>query len=183
MRIDRLQEEFDMDVKWRAFPLHPEVPEGGMALADLFRNTTVNVAEYAKRLKRTADELGLPFGERTMTYNTRRAQELGLWADAMGRGHAFHMAAFRAYLADGKNLADETVLLDIAESAGLQRDDAKAALEGRAFSDAVDRDWRDARRIGITAVPTVVLDNRRISGFQPYDTLARLVTGELAPIF
>lgn len=180
MRIDRLREEFDIDVKWRAFPLHPEVPREGIRLEDLFRHTTVNVVEYAKRLKRTADELGLPFAdERSMTFNTRRCQELGLWAESMGKGHAFHMAAFRACLAESRNLADETVLLDIAESAGLVRADAKAALDGRAFSDAVDRDWEDARRMEITAVPTVVLNGRRMAGFHPYGTLARLVTGRL----
>ena len=44
-------------------------------------------------------------GERTRTYNTRKAQELGLWAMDSGRGDPFHQAAFRAYFVHGRNLA------------------------------------------------------------------------------
>ncbi len=63
-------------------------------------------------LRITAEELGLPFGPRNKTYNSRLAQELGLWAEDQGKGEPFHMAAFHAYFADGLNLAKMPVLLE-----------------------------------------------------------------------
>jgi hypothetical protein len=44
-----------------------------------------------ERLKAVAADLGLPWGVRTRTYNNRRAQELGKWADSLEKGDAFHL--------------------------------------------------------------------------------------------
>jgi predicted DsbA family dithiol-disulfide isomerase len=163
-------------VKWRGFPLHPETPDEGRSLEELFAGTQVDIGQMMARLRATADSLGLPLGERAMTYNSRLAQELGYWAESLGRGHAFHMAAFKAYFADGLNLARIPVLLDIAESAGLDRDRAGEVLDRRSFRQEVDRDWTLARSLGIVAVPTVVMGLSRLVGAQPYEALERLVT-------
>lgn len=128
-----------------------------------------------RRLKRTAADLGLPFGEREKTYNSRLAQELGLWAESMHAGDALHAAAFRAYFADGKNIAKMTVLLDLAESVGLPREQAETVLTTRAFKAAVDEDWALSRKKGITAVPTFVMNRERLVGAQPYEKLERLM--------
>ena len=129
------------------------------------------------RLRQVAEGLGLPFGERRRTYNSRLAQELGLWAEAEGRGDAFHHAAFKAYFAEGKNLAEPSVLMELAQAAGLSRDGAGKVIRERTFSAAVDRDWAASRRMGITAVPTFVMGERRLVGAQPYEKLAELVEG------
>jgi predicted DsbA family dithiol-disulfide isomerase len=42
------------------------------------------------RLKQVADELGLPLGDRKMTFNSRLAQELAKWAESKGKGDEFH---------------------------------------------------------------------------------------------
>jgi len=63
-------------MKWIAFPLHPDIPEGGLALADLFKGAQIDINKVQARLKEVAADLGLPLGERSRTYNTRLAQEL-----------------------------------------------------------------------------------------------------------
>ncbi len=127
------------------------------------------------QLKQQADQLGLPFGERHKTFNSRLAQELGLWAEDKGHGHVFHMAAFRAYFADGKNLAQLPVLIEIAESCGLPRTEAIKVLEEQSYKEAVDKDWEESRRLQITAVPTFVINDVRLVGAQSYATLQGLM--------
>jgi len=129
-----------------------------------------------KKLRKTADDLGLPFGERERTYNSRMSQELGLWAESKNKGDAFHHAVFRAYFADGKNIAKVPVLLDLTESAGLSREEAAAVISTRAFKAEVDADWTLSREMGIKAVPTVVMRQEKLVGAQPYDMLERLMT-------
>ena len=126
-------------------------------------------------LSKTAAELGLPFGERKKTYNSRLAQELGLWAESENKGDAFHTAAFKAYFADGKNIGKIPVLVDLAESVELPREEAEAVLVTRAFKAAVDADWSFAREKAITAVPTFVMNQEKLVGAQPYETLERLM--------
>jgi predicted DsbA family dithiol-disulfide isomerase len=127
------------------------------------------------QLKQRADKLGLPFGERHKTFNSRLAQELGLWAEDRGYGHAFHITAFKAYFADGKNLALLPVLITLAESCGLPPAEAEEVLVKRSYKAAVDRDWDDSRRLQITAVPTFIMNNSRLVGAQGYTTLQGLM--------
>ncbi len=134
-----------------------------------------------ERLRATARAEGLAFGDRTMTYNSRLAQELGKWAERQGRGDQFHRAAFAAYFAEGKNIAAVEVLTAAAASAGLSVEDARQVLEQRRFSSEVDRDWQRSRALGITAVPTFVIGNERLVGAQPQEALERFVSDAGAP--
>lgn len=127
------------------------------------------------KLKAVADSEGLPFGARSMTYNSRRAQELGKWAEDMGQGEAFHDAAFRAYFAEGLNIHDLEVLREIARRAGLDPEQVAPVLDEGLYAQAVDRDWAYSRSKMITAVPTFAMNGRRLVGAQPYESLARLV--------
>lgn len=127
------------------------------------------------QLGQTAMALGLPFGSRTRTYNSRLAQELGLWAEEEGRGDAFHMAAFYGYFRDGLNLASTEVLLRLAAEAGLSEQQAEEVIMNRTHRNAVDHDWELSRQQGITAVPTFLLGQHRLVGAQSYETLAQIL--------
>jgi predicted DsbA family dithiol-disulfide isomerase len=118
---------------------------------------------------------GLPYGERTMTYNSRLAQELGKWADTQPGGDAFHDALFRAYFVEARDISRPAVLLDVVEQTGLPVDDAREVLERRTFKDAVDADWALSREYGISGVPTFVAGGYGVVGAQPYEALEALV--------
>ncbi len=122
-----------------------------------------------------ATELGLPWGMRTKTYNSRRAQELEKWAEALGQGDAFHRAVFQAYFAAGRNIANISVLKEIAAAIGLDGRMAEQALAEGTFKEAVVRDWEYSRTCGITAVPTFMVDGRKVVGAQPYQALEDLL--------
>lgn len=127
------------------------------------------------RLGQVAGELGLPFGDRKMTFNSRLAQELGKWADDQGQGDAFHLAVFLAYFQRGENIARKPVLLQICASVGLDPLAAELVMDHRSCREAVDEDWRRSRQMGITAVPTFVLNNQRLVGAQSYAALEAMV--------
>ena len=128
------------------------------------------------RLKQAADELSLPVQERTRVYNSRRATELGKWAEAQGRGEAFHDTIFRIYFAEGLNISDVAVLREACLRLGLNPDEAERVLAEGEFARAVDEDWDYARKLGVTAVPTFLAAGRAVVGAQPYEVLERLVT-------
>ena len=120
-------------------------------------------------------EVGLPYGKRTHTYNSRLAQELAAWADTQPSGAAIHEALFQAYFVDGQNLASTEVLLAVVRKLDLSVEDAELVLDERQFREQVDRDWALSRQYQITGVPTFVADGRGVSGAQPYETLEQLV--------
>ena len=126
-------------------------------------------------LKATAAKFGLVLGDRKMTYNSRLAQEVGLWAQTKGHGHQFHMEAFRAYFAEGKNIAQKNVLLNLIEHSGLDCQEGQKIIETREFSDAVDSDWELSKAKGVTAVPSFFIGLDRLVGAQPYEALEKLI--------
>jgi predicted DsbA family dithiol-disulfide isomerase len=141
----------------------------------MFNTTTERITIMVAELQKTAQSLGLPFNARTMTYNTRLAQELGLWAEDQGRGDTFHLNAFHAYFADGINLAKTPELLRLAEKSGLNKEKAQEVLMTRSYSKRVDLDWADSRFKQINAVPTFIMGRHKLTGAQGYETLEELV--------
>ena len=170
-----MQQAFDLDIRWTAFPLHPETPQDGMTLEKLFAGRGINIQQVRDHLTQVAAELGLPFGTREKTFNSRLAQELGKLAEKQGFGERFHMAAFKAYFADGLNIGLESTLMELGTSVGLPADLVRDALEGRTFKEAVDRDWSRSHKMGVTAVPTFMMNGLSLVGAQPYEKLVQLM--------
>ena len=176
MRIEQLQQEFDLELRWTVFPLHPETPEQGQTLEQLFAGR-VDVPNVLVRLKHVADSLELPFNTRTHTYNSRRAQELGKWAEEQGRGDAFRAAVYQAYFVDGRNIAKPTELTAIVAALGLSVEEAQKVLDDQTFASAVDADWQRSRDLGVSSVPTHLYKKRALVGFQEYAAFRRLICG------
>ena len=163
-------------MQWVHFPLHPDTPMEGQSLEQLFAGRGMDLEAMFNRMKGLMDEEGLAYGQRTHTYNSRLAQELGKWAETLDDGDVIHDAMNKAYFVDGRNLADVDSLLEIIEAAGLPRDQAAEVLKSRSFSDAVDKDWDKSRAYGVTGVPTFVSGGYGVVGAQQYEALEQLLT-------
>lgn len=163
-------------MRYTTFPLHPETPDDGMSLFEMFAGR-LDVPAMLKRLNQVAASLDLPFGERSYTYNSRRAQELGKWAEQQGQGDEFQKATYLAYFAEGKNIAQNAVLTEIAAESGLDATEAERVMAERRYADAVDADWERAHSLGVTAVPTLIYGDRSLVGFQPYENFRKLISG------
>jgi predicted DsbA family dithiol-disulfide isomerase len=175
VRIEKLRTEHNVKIEWVHFPLHPETPAEGRSLDDLFRGRNVDRKAMHAQMKARMDAEGLPYGERSMTYNSRIAQELGKWADTQPGGEAIHDALFRAYFVEARDISQPAVLQDIVKAVGLPVDAAREVIEQRTFKAAVDADWKLSRDYGITGVPTFVAGRYGVVGAQPYEALEALV--------
>ena len=147
-------------------------------LSELFAGRRLDLEAMQARMKKLMDAEGLPYGNRTKTFNSRLAQELGKYGDQKGFSQ-IHDALYRAYFVDGANIGDERVLLDVAHRVGIPADEAETVLRQRTMQAAVDADWARSRALGVTGVPTFVVGRRAVVGAQPYQVLEDLVRGEL----
>ena len=175
MRIEKAKQAFDIEAVLVHFPLHPETPAEGQAMAALYAGRGIDPEAMYLRMKTLMDAEGLPYGRRTHTYNSRLAQELGTWADTQPGGFALHDALYRAYFVEARNIGDPGILVEIAQAAGLPADEARAVLAERRFKDAVDADWAKSRAYGVTGVPTFVAGEQGVVGAQPYEVLEQLL--------
>ena len=174
-RIARLKNEYNIQIRRRMFPFRSDTPQDGLSLAACFSDDPLVVKERMRSLKETAEAMGLPFGSPEMIYNSRSAQELGLWAESKGKGDAFLQALYVAYFVDSRNIAKISVLSDVAVSVGLPAEEVEKILKAGAYREPVDRDWAMAEEMKILVLPTFMLNRDRLVGAQPYHKLQRLM--------
>jgi predicted DsbA family dithiol-disulfide isomerase len=175
VRIEKLKQNFNVDIKLVHFPLHPDTPLEGKSMADLYAGRNADPDEMYRQMKERMDAEGLPYGKRTHTYNSRKAQELGKWADTQENGDVLHDALYRAYFVDTKNIGDVDVLVGVAEDNGFDGAEVRKVLEEDTFAAAVDEDWTKSRAYGVTGVPTFVAGGFGVVGAQPYEALEQLM--------
>ena len=163
-------------MKWVHFPLHPETPQEGRALTDLFKGRSEEEMRARQaQMKGLMDQEDLPYGNRTHTYNSRLAQEIGAWADTQEGGEVMHDALYKAYFVNAKNISEADILVEIVEANGLSVEEARQVLKQRSFKDAVDEDWRKSHQYGVTGVPTFVASGHGVVGAQPSETLEKFL--------
>ncbi len=166
-RVKKLKQNYDIAVRLVHFPLHPDTPAEGRAREDFKAKNP--------RMKGLMEAEGLPYGERSHTYNSRLAQEIGTWAETQPGGDAIHDKFFEAYFVDCRNIGDVDVIIDVVKSVGLDEDQARAVLAERSFKDAVDADWAKSHSYGVTGVPTFFGNGQGLVGAQPYEVLEQFM--------
>jgi predicted DsbA family dithiol-disulfide isomerase len=179
--IRKLEKEYDVEVCYRAFPLHIDIPEKGMPIAELFNHNLPLMDERMQKIEKVAASLGLTLARRASISDSRLSQELAKWSETKGRRREFQDAVFKAYFSDGLNIAEKSVLAGIAESCGLLKTEALDVLETRAFSGDVDKDWKKSEEMGIMVAPTYILNGNRLMGSQSYEKFEKLMIENQVP--
>ncbi len=133
-------------------------------------------ASRPQLIKSARDEYGVDLHIGPFGINSRLALVAHKYAEAQGKGEAFHKAVMQAYWQQAKSIDDKSVLLDIAAQVGLPIDQFEEALSNPVFEDEVTADIDQAYEYGINAVPSMVFNNKYLlSGALPYSQLKQVV--------
>jgi len=185
-RFERSLEQFEhadsVRLRWRSFELDPEAPrerEGDRAerIARKYGIGVDRFLEMEQEMVAQAASEGLDFQleiqRQGRTFDGHRVIQL---ASEHGLGNEMKERLMRAYFSEGTLVADHGALLALGLEVGLPRDELHELLAGDRFADEVRADERTALELGITAVPTFVIDRSRgISGAQPPELLLKLL--------
>ena len=157
-----------MEVEWRPFYLYFETPPEGRELSERIKRARANGSE--DRLRSIATSYGMEFKSTERIYNTRLAHEATEFAREQGKGNEFHRVIFRMVYAEGKDPSQWDVLRSAAEEVGLDGEALQKAVESETYKVNVEEQVRWAYQIGVTGVPTYVINDRyAIVGAQPYE--------------
>ena len=174
-RVKKIKNNFDINIKLVHFPLHPETPQEGRTLLELFQSNPDDIKEKNIRMKGLMDQEELPYIDRTHTYNSRLAQEIGAWAEIIQKNTSIHDNFFEAYFVKGLNIGLEEVILDVVSNSGLDINEARSVIKDRTFKKNIDEDWKKSSEYGVTGVPTFVYSGQSLVGAQPYENLVQFL--------
>jgi len=152
-------------VEWHPFQLNPDMPKDGMDrrlyLETKFGGKDQAIKVYAEIAKH-AEKIGLEidFGAIKRTPNTVDAHRLIHWAGIEGKQNDIVDALFAAYFKEGRDIGNIEVLADIADSAGLDAAVVTKLLQSDADIDNIQKRDAHSRQMGVTSVPTFIVDGK-----------------------
>ncbi|WP_199513264.1 DsbA family oxidoreductase [Nucisporomicrobium flavum] len=154
----------DVTVTFRAYQLDPSpVPQPvptKQALAQKFGG-----AQRAEQMFAHVTAIGAAGGlaldfDRAINANTFDAHRLIAWAAGQDLQLMMIETLQRAHFEQGVDIGNHAALARLAGSIGLDEEAALAYLASPAGTDAVNADLLEARELGITSVPTFVIDRK-----------------------
>jgi predicted DsbA family dithiol-disulfide isomerase len=171
---EQARREFDADVVWLPFDLHPEYPPEGIPLAALHRRYGIGAGEADPLHDRFA-AAGLEYNRPETVPNTRLALRLSELAREHGLHDRFHDRLMDAYWSEAVDIGDPAELRRLASEIGLAAEEVEHVIaDPSAYLDLVEGSTAQAQSIGINAIPAFLLDRRLlVIGAQPLDVFRR----------
>ncbi|WP_325311769.1 DsbA family oxidoreductase [Longimicrobium sp.] len=167
--LRRLEAEGLAAPRYAAFELYP---------ADTALPAAPSADDWAAA-RPLAEELGVGMEMPPAVPRTRKAHEAAKLAAEKGVGWEMREAIFAAYFRDGRDVGRIDVLVELAAALGLDATETKVVLDVDSLSGAVAADEALARRLGIAAVPALIVgggaDAELLTGAQAYDDLRALL--------
>ena len=160
--LDRFEHRDDVVLRQRAFELDPQAPvDCNLSLPELLAKKYSMPVERARalneRLENEASALGMSWSMKnarsTNTFDAHRVIALSA-TQALDRPMSERL--FRAYFSEGQLVSDHDVLTALAMEVGVIGVDELWSDD--AFSPEVRNDEADARELGISGVPSMLLD-------------------------
>lgn len=162
-----------VDVEWRPFFLHPEWPSEGIRLPPHVRERFATIYE---RLQKMAYDSGLPLVSLDNLPNSRRSLEASEYARAHRKHEEFHRIVFRKLYGEGQDISKWEILRAAAREVGLDADEMQFETDNGNYRDVLDTRLEKAHALGITAVPTYIINDKySVEGAQPFEVFEQVL--------
>jgi predicted DsbA family dithiol-disulfide isomerase len=181
-RLERALQQVGNTVKthvaWKPFQLNPTMPKQGMDRT-VYLETKFGSLDVFKQMEERLLESGrmehIPFAfeKISRTPNTFLAHRLIWYAGSQGHEDAVIDQLFKGYFEEGLDIGSSSVLIELAERAGLR---AASFLESDAGIAEVKAEESVGHRLGIRGVPYFVFDKGDgLSGAQPVEVFVSAI--------
>jgi predicted DsbA family dithiol-disulfide isomerase len=186
--LERLGDTVEAHITLHPFELNPDMQPEGERIVDYlgrkYGRTPAQIEETQEMIRERGANVGFSFGVRDWVYNTFDAHRLLHWALLEGKQLPLKLALLRAYHSDGKDVSNRDVLIEVAQSVGLDGDKAREVLTSGAYADDVRAEEREFQQLGIQSVPAIIFDRKYlVSGGQPpeaFEEAIRKIIAEAA---
>jgi predicted DsbA family dithiol-disulfide isomerase len=166
----------EVQIAWRPFELRPESTSAPRPDCDDLHSVWQQVV-YSM-----AERMGVPIVLPRVSPQpySRLAFEGFAYAEEHGLGRRYTERMFWAFFVKQRDIGRPEVLTGVAEELGLDAGDFRAALDSGRYAQTHQQVLRRARELEITAVPTFLVDGRRLEGMPTAEALHRLLTDAVA---
>jgi len=175
-------------IRWHPFELNPDMPAEGQNLtehiAGKYGATPEQSAQNRARLQALGQTLGIDFvfSPDSRIVNSFAAHQLLEFALSLGVQHPLKLALFKAHFTDQRDVSEVGVLLDVAQSVGIVRNDAAQVLASETLARTVREKQEFWTSRGISGVPSMIFAEKYLvtgaQGAENYTQILRQVAQE-----
>lgn len=175
--LNRFENKEKVEIEWKSFQLNPDMQ------TDPDKNINEYLAEIkgwslnqAKAMNASVAEMAKAVGllydfDKVVVANSFDAHRFIQLAKKNGKGDIAEERLFKAYFAEGKNIADHETLVQLGSEIGIDTEETRSLLNGSQMNTEVNQDIQEAQQLGIRGVPFFVIDRKYgISGAQESET-------------
>jgi len=169
-RFKRLRSEHGAELVLVPYELRPTLPAQGVDIEQIGAQHSERVENYMRKM---AEEGGLRVAFPGFMPNSHSALALGEFARDVGpEAHeAIHEALMDAYNGRAMDIGDESLLLDIAETHALDREEVAEAFVQGTYDERLHQFYHLGLSMGVTATPSALICNELMIGTRPYQLL------------
>jgi predicted DsbA family dithiol-disulfide isomerase len=174
--VRKLKPEFDLEIEWRGFQIHPDWPAEGMPASEFRREMDPETRRAIwARIEAMAEATGFSIKSPEVLTNSRIALEAAEFAKECGKGEEFEGRVFKAYFNEGLNIGGQGVIADLAADVGIDRNDLNVAIESNRYGMRLSNNTMVARTRGVDGVPTFFVGDYPMVGAQSEDTMRQIL--------
>ncbi len=142
----RVFDDFHTRLLWR--------PLGGWSGRSSPERAKVKIPLTRQDVSRITRKMGIPMNPPPIDTDPTAAGAVSLLAEARGLLRPWIIEVMRAEWAEGRDIGEEAVLLDIGERVGLAADELSAAIRDPENLARLETNWREAQELGLIGVPS-----------------------------
>lgn len=180
--LSQLAYSDNIELHYRTFLLDPNAPKQPKETIyqQLSRKYGMSIDDAKASTQRIADQgkqIGLTFNFATLQpVNTIDAHRLIRFAERVNLASEMKEALFEAFFRDSLNIADHSVLLDLAQNVGLDTQAVEIMLNSNQYLAEIEADQTSTKERDIRSVPFFIFDDKyAISGAQPITVFKELL--------
>jgi protein disulfide-isomerase len=175
--LEQFEDKNHIEVIWKSYQLDPSIPQvASESYQDyLIKNKGMSAEQVNGMLEnvtQSAKQVGLEYNfDNAQMVNSLNAHKFIQFAKTKGLGDEAEERLFLAFFTEGKNIADQSTLIDFGKEIGLDAKEVENVFSDEKYTGLVNQDIQEAKQIGVQGVPFFVLDRKyAVSGAQPSQT-------------
>lgn len=169
--IDRLKSNYDIEIIFKGYEIHPDIPTGGIASAQYFPNAK----QKNVQLQLFGQQHGVEFTDIVTMPNTKKALLVAEYAKLVNKSDAYNDAMYKAFFFEGTNIGLIHEIKRIASAVGITEEEVEHVFIDERYDKLLNENKSFCLEHSITSVPTFIINNEVvIVGAQDTDSFEKV---------
>lgn len=153
--VDSLREEYDIEISFRGYEIHPDIPENGITSKDYFPNAkhkNVQLQEFGR-------QIGYEFADITAMPNSNKALQVAEYAKEVNKSDAFNTLMYKAFFFKDINISLIPEIKKMALLVGISEAEVDHVFATNKYKEILESNKIFCSDNKITSVPIFIINN------------------------